>query len=772
VTATDRLRELRVSWSAPLAPGDPPELPGLLTEAVDSLVIEVATGLDTSGWAVVATGGYGRSEMCLQSDIDIMILGRPSQETVRQMFYPLWDTGMKVGHSVRSVKEAAAGASENVETLCSLLSARLIHGDQEQLSQLERQISLLLRRQRSLLDLLAEEERRVREREPFFLQEMDVKTGRGGLRSVHRLDWIRRREELLGEPPTPDRLEQERVVLLSVRNALHATQGRGAERLAVDLRRTIATWLGKDPYDMCADLYAAAREVDDQLMARWPPGSAMDFDPVARAGRQLVSAVRNRRQEIGGKATTPLPWVVRQMERPGPLARPAPTSSGVGWALEDRSALVELLRAGRGGWEAYRQIEDWGRIALPELAAVTSLPQTAPFHSHPVDSHLWRTVDEVVRLTSGATDWCAERADDLGSLDELLLAAWLHDIGKGRSGDHSAIGAALARDLLSRVGYQARTAELVARAVELHLLLPTVATRQDLDDPDVIDSTAKLIEDGELLSILAVLTVADARATGPSVWSDWTETLVRTLVGRVAVKMEGGSFQEVDATLEPTLAGHVSSMPAGYLQRFGMEMSRTHLEMASPPPMGSEARVRVSGNDAIPTVVVVAHDRPGLLATVAGVFSLHGLNVLEARIATRSDGVAIDTFRVEDVLGSLRIVPADWDQIASDLEEALAGDLDVAARLVAKASAYTTASVDSRVTIEVEADWWKVTVRGPDRVGLLHDLARELTEAGMEITMAKVTTRGSQVVDVFSVTPASVTPEAMVDRLASVVDGR
>jgi [protein-PII] uridylyltransferase len=173
----------------------------------------------------------------------------------------------------------------------------------------------------------------------------------------------------------------------------------------------------------------------------------------------------------------------------------------------------------------------------------------------------------------------------------------------------------------------------------------------------------------------------------------------------------------------------------------------------------------------IPTVVVVARDRPGLLATIAGVFSLHGLNVLEARIATRSDGVAIDTFRVEDVLGSLRIVPADWDRIARDLEEALEGDLDVAARLVAKASAYATPSVDSRVTIEVEADWWKVTVRGPDRVGLLHDLARELTEAGMEITMAKVTTRGSQVVDVFSVTPAGATPEALVDRLASVVEG-
>jgi len=454
------------------------------------------------------------------------------------------------------------------------------------------------------------------------------------------------------------------------------------------------------------------------------------------------------------------------------MAKPGNTPTGAGWTLEDRAALVELLRAGRGGWDAYRQIEEWGRVALPELTAVTSMPQTAPFHSHPVDSHLWRTVDEVVLLTDGANEWCVERADDLGSLDELLLAAWLHDIGKGRSGDHAVIGAGLAHDLLSRIGYGARTVALVAKAVELHLLLPSVANRLDLDDPDVIRSTAKRIEEPELLSILAVLTVADARATGPSVWSDWTETLVRTLVGRLTVEMEGGSFEVVDAVLEPVLAEHVASMSPGYLQRFGLGMSRIHLDLAIPPPVGNQVRVEALGDDAIPTVVVVAHDRPGLLATVAGVFSLHGLNVLEARIATRSDGVAIDTFRVENVLGSLRIVPADWDLIEHDLSGALAGDLDVDARLVAKASAYTTPSVESRVTIEVGSELWKVTVRGPDRVGLLHDLAKELTDAGVGISMAKVTTRGSQVVDVFSVSPGGVTAEYLVDRLASVVEGR
>ena len=772
MTAKDRLRELRASWSGQQAPGDPADLPRALTEAVDALIVEVAEGLDSSDWAVVATGGYGRNEMCLQSDIDIMILGQPAPEVVRQMFYPLWDTGMKVGHSVRSLKEAIAGATESMETLCSLLSARLVLGDPQHLERLEAQIALLLRRQRAFVDMLGVEELRVRDREPFFLQEMDLKTGRGGLRSVHRLDWVRRRTELVGESSGPDQFEEQRRVLLKVRNALHATQGRGAERLAMDLRGTVAAWLGEDPFTMCHEVYEAARLVDDGVMVIWPPGRAVDFDPVARAGRQLVSAVRKRRQEAAPTATTPLPFAVTHMDRPGPRSYSLAAPSSAAWASEDRAALIDLLRAGRSGWDAYRQIQDWGRIALPELTAVTSLPQTAPFHSYPVDSHLWRTVDEVVLLTGGANDWCVERADDLGALDELLLAAFLHDIGKGRSGDHATLGASLARDLLSRVGYASRTVDLVSSAVELHLLLPAVATRQDLDDPAVIKATAERIGGQELLSILAVLTVADARATGPLVWSDWTESLVRTLVARLAVEMEGGPFEVIDSSLEPALAKHVDLMAPGYLQRFGPGMSRIHLDLATPPPDVHEARLKVLGDGLIPTVVVVARDRPGLLATVAGVFSLHGLNVLEARIATRGDGVAIDTFRVEDALGPLRIVPADWEQIGQDLRGVLAGSLDVNARLVAKAAAYATPSVESRVTIEVDSELWKVTVRGPDRVGLLHDLAKELTEAGVGIAMAKVTTRGNQVVDVFSVSPGPVSAEALVDRLASVVEGR
>ena len=140
MTAADRLRELRAEWTAPRAPGDPASLPGRLTGAIDSLILEIVHGRNTSGWAVVAVGGYGRSEMCLQSDIDVMLLGAVPPDAVRQVLYPLWDTGMKVGHSVRTVKEALGAAAENIETLCSLLTTRVITGDEEPVHDLKRQL--------------------------------------------------------------------------------------------------------------------------------------------------------------------------------------------------------------------------------------------------------------------------------------------------------------------------------------------------------------------------------------------------------------------------------------------------------------------------------------------------------------------------------------------------------------------------------------------------------------------------------------------------------
>ncbi len=160
MTAADRLRELRATWSGPRAPDDPAALPGRLTGAIDALILEIVHGRNTSGWAVVAVGGYGRSEMCLHSDIDVMLLGDVPPDAVRQVLYPLWDTGMKVGHSVRTVKEAVTAAGENIETLCSLLTTRVITGDPEPVAELNRHMVALVRRQRSLPEALGTERAR------------------------------------------------------------------------------------------------------------------------------------------------------------------------------------------------------------------------------------------------------------------------------------------------------------------------------------------------------------------------------------------------------------------------------------------------------------------------------------------------------------------------------------------------------------------------------------------------------------------------------------
>lgn len=769
MTAAGRLRELREAWSAPRAPGEPASLPGLLTAAVDGLIHEALHGRNASGWGVVAVGGYGRTEMCLHSDIDVMLLGDVPADAVKQVLYPLWDSGMKVGHSVRTVREAMVAAGENVQTLSALLTTRLIAGDPEPLALLDRQLNGLLRRKRSVGETLAAEEREVRAREPFFIQEMDIKSGRGGLRSIHRDDWLRRRDEALGIGPPTVPIAKARQVLLMVRNALHATQGRGVERLAIETRSVVAAWLGLDPYEMCRRLYSAARFVDDRMLTRVPSGVETGSDPVARAGRLLVSAVRLRRTGAGAASATPLPAAVRDLGRSGASPGTAAFDPGADWAPADRSALVEMLAAGEEGWSAFRRLGPWGSDAFPELAAVTSMPQMAPFHRHPVDSHLWQTVSQVLSLTGGEDRWCSSLLDDLGSIDEVLLTAWLHDIGKGRDGDHSMLGAGLSRGILERLGFNRRTVDLVARGVELHLLLPTVSTRQDLDDRAVIEAAASRIGDPELLSLLAVIAMADARATGPTVWSEWTDTLLRTCVRRISRVLESGFRPPVAVTLDPALEAHVAAMPSGYLDRYGASMAQRHLELATPPPGNGEARIGVTGDDSIPTVVAVARDRPGLLALIAGVMSLNALDVLEARVATRADGVAIDTFRVQDTLGVRRLGGFEWDQARSDLETALSDPSWLESKLAAKSAAYSVPVAETRVDLEVDGGLLRVTVRAPDRMGLLHDLARELNESTAGVTTAKVTTRGHQAVDVFWVSPGPVPNEELVARLEQAI---
>ena len=748
------------------------------SDQVDHMVRGLAKAHPDLG--VLAVGGYGRSELCLHSDIDLLFLheGPAPEVAVRSVLYPLWDARHKVGHATRTVRASLAFARDDLAGLCSLLSARLVSGPAQLFEEIMAGLAKLLTGPRAnLAELLAAEEYKVWEREPFARQEFDVKSGRGGLRSHQRLEWDRQRSRLLGEEPLLPAEAGERAAvatLLQVRESLHAIQKRAADLYPVELRWQVGDWLSRDPTELATEVYGAARTIDGTAALRWGRVRPAGTDPISHAGLAVIRLVRSR----WGKrepAATPFAYAraaaasgsggrLSSWERDF-VARTAPPE----WHSGDRSSLLALLAAGASGWEALLGLWEagWLTRALPELGHLRGLAQVAPFHHHPVDAHLGATVANVVELADGAIDWCGEIADQIGGLDEVLLAAFLHDIGKGLPGDHSETGSAVAQKLLTRIGFSPTTAGMVGNAVRHHLLLPETAFRLDPENPEVIAALARSVGSLEFLRSLTLLSVADARATGPDMWSPWKESLLRTLVTKTAAVLEGRrptlpeELLEDLAALVPELtmgaiAGHLEGMPPEYLGRFDTEVVATHLRLAHPDPDSAEVRTAIVPGAPVSNIVVAARDRPGLLATVAGVLALHNLNVLEARVVTRNDGLAIDTFRVADSRGSDMVGQGRWPAVRETLERTFAGALDLEARLAEK----RVASLQMEQSTYVQITGSTIDVRARDRVGLLHDLAAAMTSLGLSITLAKIDTRRGEAIDVFEVTkPAQVTDE-------------
>ena len=740
-----------------------------LSDLADSALAEIARPYE--GVAVLAVGGYGRRELCLYSDIDVMLLhaGPAPEAAVRSILYPLWDAAVKVGHATRTVKATLAFAREDHNTLCSLLSARMVSGPSAMLEELDRGLRRLFVSMRgTFTERLAAEERKVWEKEPFALQNLDVKNGRGGLRSLHRLSWDRRRSVLLGEAPVlPDSAQEEyaRRTLIEVRQALHGVERRAGDIFQLDLRGAVGAWLGQDPHGLATEVYQAARTVDGLAARRWSQVRPAGTDPLAHAGLAVVQLVRSRWSRRA-PMTTPLAFATSAAasHSRGLLSAWehdfASRAGAPDWQAGDRAGLVGLLAAGADGWQAILGLWEagWMTRALPEIAHLRGLSQAAPFHLHPADAHLGATVANAVELAGAGQGWLGEVSDQIGSLDEVLLAAFLHDIGKGLPGDHSENGSRLVTTMLTRLGFPTSTITIVSGAVRHHLLLSETAARHDIEDPEVVQKVARVVGNLDQLRILTLLTASDARATGPDMWTPWKETLLRRLVTKLELLLAGTS-SELEGQLIVDLEGrlpnvapatvreHLRAMPSGYLARFGPDLAAEHLRLITPPPTGDEVRTAVIAGAPMSTLIVATVDRPGLLATIAGVVSLRNLNVLEARAVTRTDGLAIDTFRVEDSLGSDMVGQGRWPGVRDDLAAAIRGRLDLEEMLRQKRSSYPQKHKVSETVVRVDGRY--IDVRTHDRIGLLHDLAAAMSNLRLDVKLAKIDTRAGEAIDVF-----------------------
>lgn len=735
-------RELKVKISALLAsPASGAQLRRELTALIDAVAIEL---FESSGdLALVALGSYSRRELCPFSDIDIWVLYPKKRkqhvdDAASAVWYPLWDAGLELGHSVRSVRETLALARDDFETSTSVLEVRHLAGNHELTKELveaglttwqknaarwsQRIVESALTRERSNGDVA------------FFL-EPDLKNGKGGLRDFQSLAWI----SSLGNSPVSDLVTDQTTMayefLLDVRTELHRTTGKKLDKLLLQEQDRVAEALGEPSADaLMMRVSSAARYISSALdeATNRLTSRGYDSDDSAqlrsgvelRSGSLLVDA--NTDRDVTGRGLLEIAAWAASAGADLPLATlvelekyPVPD---VPWKASERDLLIKLLGSGQGLIPVWEALDLHGIITrlLPAWEAVRCRPQRNAYHTYTVDRHLLEVVVEAGKLVQ-----------HVSRPDLLLLGALLHDIGKGSKGpngetDHSIVGMGIATAMCELIGLPEADTAVVRAMVELHLLLPDIATRRDIEDPATAEFVADKVKSPELLELLDALTESDSLATGPAAWSPWKKGLVSHLVNATMALLRDEA--------EPP----------------GPAESLSDNEFFSLLPKDDDELVLLRPNDN--ELLVIMRDRDRLLASVTGALAALGVGVHDARVATVAGGWAVDRF----VLG----VRSDVD-LEAIRREILSGLNDIGAlrqRVARRERDYASSrqlisAVPARTGVTFDRDFSALAtvaeVRARDEDGLLFRITDGLAGAGFDVVSAKVTSIGHQAVDTF-----------------------
>jgi [protein-PII] uridylyltransferase len=718
--------------------------PGLIGVALRRALTEAADGWlrDQLGAAVdvalVAVGGYGRREPAAGSDLDLLLLHRDGvavSKLADSLWYPIWDAGVGLDHSVRTPEEAIAVARTDLKAALGLLDARHVAGDQDLTDALHRAMFEMWRRdaRKRLPELVAAvAARAARSGELAFLLEPDLKESRGGLRDLHAMSAFAAAQ--VADAPN-QRVLTAYGWLLDVRGELHRRSARASDRFVQQEQGPVAAALGvADVDELMHRVFDAGRTIafaTDESCRRVQAASrparrwARRNEPLRRP---LADGVVAQDDEVhlardadpasdpvlvlrvaAAAAQAGLPISSHTLRRlatqPAPLPEP--------WPAPARDALVATLGAGRGAIAVFEALDQAGLLVhlIPEWAAVRCKPQHNAVHRFTVDRHL-------IEAAAAAADLSRRVARP----DLLLLGALLHDIGKGFPGDHTEAGVAIVPGIAARLGLTPGDAATVTTLVRHHLLLPDTATKRDLNDPATVETVAAAVGDRATLELLHALTEADAAATGPGAWGEWKARLVTELVNRTAAAIAG------EPPPEPTT------------------LDSAQLALAQV----GELAIALDGS----RVTIVAPDRPGLLWRWAGVLALHRLEIRSAMataIPAANGPIAVTVCEVAPRFGALPTV----DALRPDIRRAYDDTLPLAARLAEREQMYDSirpgAAAPPRVVWLDDASHTAtvVEVRAHDVEGLLYRLTRALADAGLDVRSARINTLGAEAVDTF-----------------------
>ena len=784
-----------------------------------------AMAIDKNPYAIVGLGGYGRAEQCIHSDVDLLILfGKKvpdeAEDLVREYVYPLWDEGLQIGYAIRSLSDCIRIAKTDYETLTAMLDARFICGISSLYADLAARLDERItgRFTGKVSQWLVDRNRKRHDHygDSAFLLEPNLKEGAGGLRDYHTLLWIGKirygiktfndfkYEGILSQDEF-DHMGHSLSYIWGIRNRLHYTAGRKCDQLYFEYQTRLAEEMellpnpGQMPVErLMGDLHSNMGYIKKQLLLllydlgyEKPSRRSVFFRK--RPDVPGIDATRSGLNFIcpGDILSNPV-LLIRIFEISARMRLPLVREAGrlvreflylvdedFRRSPEVRKSFEKILTTPSAPVNVLEQMLENGILTamIPEFEGIVDRIQFDAYHLFPVDRHTIRVVQQLkrfgeIRPEDPDESLCAGIYRALKKKHLLLLAALLHDVGKGvPERRHSEAGAEIAGPVLERFGYSEKEIDLVRSLIRNHLLLVKTATRRDIYDEETAIRMAREVGDVKLLKMLYLITVADSIATGPKAWNDWTASLVRDLFLKVLRILEKGELATGTAVRQAEQKKtHVRKTlaPAGRDLEAALNMlSPRYLLYTTAPEIVSHIRLYnrlgnapfvwdIEKGESFDTrkLVICARDFPGLFSAISGVLTLNGIDILNVQVFTWKQGIALDVFTVTPP-PDLIFEEERWHRAEENLQAALKGRLDLSSAVVTEKPVRKdhVAFRPNRVVIDNESSsfFTIIEVFSYDFPGLLYRVTDVLTRCGLDIWVAKIATKVDQVVDVFYV---------------------
>ncbi|MBW0008263.1 MAG: [protein-PII] uridylyltransferase, partial [Sphingomonas sp.] len=784
--------------------------------------------------ALVGLGGTGRGEMAPFSDLDLMFLtAKPAtaqQERASEaMLHLLWDLKLKIGHSVRSAPQLIALAKKDMTIRTAFLEARWLWGDQAVFdmaaTRFRKEVVAGTAAEFVAAKLAERDERHIRMGDSRYVVEPNVKDGKGGLRDLHTLYWIGKYVHGVERPADLvktglltaaefKRFDRAERFFWAVRCHLHLLAGRAEERLNFDYQPRIAEIMhyadrpGKSAVERFMQFYFLNAKTVGDLTGVFL--AQLDEQLGKKGFRFALPTIRRRPKRLGGftldRGRISIPSddyfradPVRLLELFAVAAREkleihpkAMRAASRDAVLIDRavridgranSLFMEVLTSVDHPEHVLRWMNETGVFGrfVPDFGRVVAQMQFDMYHHYTVDEHSIRAIGLLAAIERGElkNDHPLSTAilqKQVASRRVLYVAVLLHDIAKGRGGDHSVIGAEVALRLCPRFGLDAAETETVSWLVRYHLLLSSTAFKRDLADPKTIEDFVQQVQSPERLRLLLILTVVDIRAVGPGVWNEWKRTLLRTLFEAAEERLRLGHKQhgraELVAARQKELAAaldwkgsasraHARRLPDSYwlAEPLAWQIANARQVAAAEAHIGDAVPNVVVEDDAesgATRVSVFTPDREALFYRICAGLAAAGANIIDARIHTTRDGMALDNLLVLDSQGKAYSDRRLRARLAKSVEAALGSVAPPpvpAGERRRRASAFEVApsvAIADRASTRTTV----VEVNARDRPALLAALAAAIHDQGHDLHSAHIATYGERAVDVFYLTRA------------------